>query len=58
MSKKRALISVSDKSGLTDFAKFLEEISHSLHAGSHALSGGLRRSVDQHDMVTGDIELF
>ena len=39
-------------------AKFLEEISHSLHAGSHALSGGLRRSVDQHDMVTGDIELF
>ena len=25
MSKKRALISVSDKSGLTDFAKFLEE---------------------------------
>jgi hypothetical protein len=39
-------------------AKFLEEISHSLHAGSHALSGGLRRSVDQQDMVTGDIELF
>ena len=39
-------------------AKFLEEISHSLHAGSNALSGGLRRSVDQHDMVTGDIELF
>jgi hypothetical protein len=39
-------------------AKFLEEISHSLHEGSHALSGGLRRSVDQQDMVTGDIELF
>jgi vacuolar-type H+-ATPase subunit I/STV1 len=39
-------------------AKFLEEISHSLHAGSHALSGGLRRSVDQQDMVTGEIELF
>lgn len=39
-------------------AKFLEEMSHSLHTGSHALSGGLRRSVDQHDMVTGDIELF
>jgi hypothetical protein len=39
-------------------AKFLEEISHSLNAGSHALSGGLRRSVDQQDMVTGEIELF
>jgi hypothetical protein len=39
-------------------SKFLEEISHSLHTGSHALSGGLRRSVDQQDMVTGDIELF
>lgn len=38
--------------------KFLEEISHSLHIGSRALSGGLRRSVDQQDMVTGDIELF
>ena len=30
MSKKRALISVSDKSGLTDFAKFLEENSYEL----------------------------
>ncbi len=39
-------------------AKFLEEISHSLNAGSHALSGGLRRSVNQQDMVTGEIELF
>lgn len=38
--------------------KFLEEISHSLHTGSRALSGGLRRSVSQQDMVTGDIELF
>jgi len=38
--------------------KFLEEISHSLNVGSHALSGGLRRSVNQQDMVTGEIELF
>ena len=30
MSKKRALISVSDKSGLTDFAKFLEEKNYEL----------------------------
>lgn len=30
MSKKRALISVSDKNGLTDFAKFLEEKGYEL----------------------------
>ena len=30
MSKKRVLISVSDKSGLTDFAKFLEEKNYEL----------------------------
>ena len=30
MSKKRALISVSDKSGLSDFAKFLEENNYEL----------------------------
>ena len=30
MSKKRALISVSDKSGLIDFAKFLEENNYEL----------------------------
>ena len=30
MSKKRALISVSDKSGLTDFARFLEEQNYEL----------------------------
>ena len=30
MSKKRALITVSDKSGLTDFAKFLEEKNYEL----------------------------
>lgn len=41
-----------------EIAKFLEEMSHSLHVGSRALSGGLRRSVDQQDMATGDIELF
>lgn len=41
-----------------EIAKFLDEMSHSLHVGSRALSGGLRRSVDQQDMGTGDIELF
>jgi len=41
-----------------EIAKFLEDMSHSLHAGSHALSGGLRRSVNQQDMGTGEIELF
>lgn len=41
-----------------EIAKFLDAMSHSLHEGSRALSGGLRRSVDQQDMATGDIELF
>lgn len=41
-----------------EIAKFLDEMSLNLHAGSRALSGGLRRSVDQQDMATGDIELF
>ncbi|PKO45129.1 MAG: chemotaxis protein [Betaproteobacteria bacterium HGW-Betaproteobacteria-22] len=39
-------------------AQFLEMMSHNLHEGSHALSGGLRRSVGQQDMATGDIDLF
>lgn len=41
-----------------EIARFLEQVSHSLHTGSHALSGGLRRSVNQQDMASGDIELF
>ncbi len=41
-----------------EIAKFLDDMSHTLHVGSRALSGGLRRSVDQQDMATGDIELF
>jgi molecular chaperone DnaK (HSP70) len=41
-----------------DIAKFLDEMSQSLNVGSHALSGGLRRSVDQQDMTIGDIEIF
>ncbi|OIR02903.1 hypothetical protein GALL_151110 [mine drainage metagenome] len=41
-----------------EIAKFLDDMSHSLHVGSHALSGGLRRSVDQQNMVTGDVDLF
>ena len=41
-----------------EIAKFLDDMSHSLHEGSRALSGGLRRSVNQQDMLTGDIELF
>jgi hypothetical protein len=41
-----------------EIVKFLEEISNSLKVGSHALSGGLRRSVGQKDMATGEIDLF
>lgn len=41
-----------------EIARLLEGISHSLHAGSHALSGGLRRSVNQQDMGSGEVELF
>lgn len=41
-----------------EIAKFLEEMSHSLNVGSTALSGGLRKSVGQHDMATGEIDLF
>lgn len=41
-----------------EIVKFLEDMNRSLHAGSHALSGGLRRSVDQQDMMIGDVDLF
>lgn len=41
-----------------EIAKLLEMMSNSLHHGSHALSGGLRRSVEQKNMASGDIELF
>lgn len=41
-----------------EIAKFLDAMSHSLNEGSHALSGGLRRSVGQQDMATGEIDLF
>jgi hypothetical protein len=41
-----------------EIAKLLEMISDSLHHGSHALSGGLRRSVEQKNMASGDIELL
>ncbi len=41
-----------------EIAKFLEAMSLNLHEGSHALSGGLRRSVGQQDMATGEIDLF
>ena len=41
-----------------EIAKFLEDMSHTLNVGSHALSGGLRRSVDQKDMMIGDVDLF
>jgi hypothetical protein len=41
-----------------EIARFLAQLSENLHAGSHALSGGLRRSVDQQHMDSGEIELF
>jgi hypothetical protein len=36
----------------------LEGLNQSLHAGSQALTGGLRRSVDQKSMGAGEIDLF
>jgi hypothetical protein len=44
--------------GYKEIANLLDEMSHSLHIGSHALSGGLRRSVNQQSMVSGSVELF
>jgi molecular chaperone DnaK (HSP70) len=41
-----------------DIAAFLSSLNESLDAGSHALSGNLRKSVGQRDMVSGDIDLF
>ena len=41
-----------------EIANLMERLSQTLHTGSHALSGGLRRSVDQQNMASGDIELF
>lgn len=41
-----------------EIVKILEKMSQSLHIGSHALSGGLRRSVEQQNMASGEIELF
>lgn len=41
-----------------EIARFLEEMSCSLHAGSNALSGKVRRSVNQQNMANGEIELF
>lgn len=41
-----------------EIAKFLEEMNKSLNARSDALSGGLRRSVSQDNMGSGEIELF
>ncbi|ACT48166.1 hypothetical protein [Methylotenera mobilis] len=41
-----------------EIVKFLEEMNRSLQVGSSALSGGLRKSVGQQDMATGEIDLF
>ena len=41
-----------------EIVKILEAMSQSLLSGSHALSGGLRRSVEQQNMASGEIELF
>jgi molecular chaperone DnaK (HSP70) len=41
-----------------EIAKILEEMSQSFHTGRHALSSGLRRSVEQQNMASGEIELF
>lgn len=41
-----------------DISRFLEDIHHNLHTGSHALSGNLRKVVGQKDLTSGDIDLF
>lgn len=41
-----------------EIARVLAQLSKNLHAGSHALSGGLKRAVDQQHMDSGEIELF
>lgn len=41
-----------------DIAEFLAALNESLDAGSHALTGNLRKSVGQRDMASGDIDLF
>lgn len=41
-----------------EIARLLEEMSASLNTRSDVLKGGLRKSVDQQDMNSGEIELF
>ncbi|OYZ69747.1 MAG: chemotaxis protein, partial [Methylophilaceae bacterium 17-43-7] len=41
-----------------DIARFLASIHETLHSGSDALTGNLRKVVGQQDMATGDIDLF
>ena len=41
-----------------EIVKLLEEMSAGLHHRNDALIGGLRRSVQQQDMSSGDVELF
>jgi hypothetical protein len=41
-----------------EIANLLDDMGHSLRMGSRALSGGLRRSVEQQNMTSGEIDLF
>jgi chemotaxis regulatin CheY-phosphate phosphatase CheZ len=41
-----------------DIVQFINNKHKTLHQGSQALTGGLRRAVDQQNMTTGDIDLF
>jgi chemotaxis regulatin CheY-phosphate phosphatase CheZ len=41
-----------------EIARLLDEMSTNLSTRDHALMGGLRKSVAQKDMASGDIELF
>lgn len=41
-----------------EIVRLLEEMSAGLHHRNDALKGGLRRSVQQQDMSSGDVELF
>jgi hypothetical protein len=41
-----------------EIARFLDAMNLNFNTRSHALSGGLRQSVDQRNLTAGDIDLF
>lgn len=41
-----------------EIRRFIMQLNQQFHQGSQHLSGHLRKAVNQHDMATGDIDLF